>query len=219
MLKNILVALTGFDSDTQALEAAFLIGSPFDAHIEALHIQPEPMEIITAAAVRQIGSKMGNVELIHALQHEAANRAKQAKANFDAFGKRDLSGHALGSAGGITASFRTVEGYPVRDTVSAARVTDLVVLGRAPHSGQFSMDAVANILVSCGRPVMLPPNSRLTRVGQTIAIAWKDKAESARAVTAAMPLLTHAKKVVVLTVAEKHGDSAVSLKSAVGFKT
>lgn len=215
MLKNLLVSLTGFESDARALEAAFLIGWPFNACVDALHIRPEAMEIVVAAAVGQVTSKMGNIELIHALQREAATKAEQAKASFDAFSKRDLSGHAFGLAtAGITASFRELEGNPVQDLIAAARFSDLVVLGRAPVGSQFSRDAVANILVCCGRPVVLVPNTELSSIGRTIAIAWKEKAESARAVTAAMPLLSRAKKVVVLTAAEANADAANCARSA-----
>jgi len=215
MLKNLLVPLTGFENDRSALEAAFVMGFPFDANIEALHVQPEPMEIVLAAAKRQFGSKMSNKELVLSLKHEAASRTQLAKAAFEQFFQRHFSAPAFGSsASGVTTSWRQMEGNPVQDTVAEARYSDLVVLARAPEHGQFSPDSVAHILVGCGRPVLLVPEAELDAIGSTVAIAWKEKAEAARAVTAAMPLLKRAKKVVILTVDEEGSDTTRSTRSA-----
>ena len=78
MIKNILVPLTGFECDAAALEAAYLVGSPFAAKIEGLRIEPDPMQIVAQAAVGQFGSSMGNVELIHALEKLGKERTARA---------------------------------------------------------------------------------------------------------------------------------------------
>ena len=65
-----------------------------------------------------------------------------------------------------------------------------------------------------GRPlVLLAPKQAPENLAPTIAIAWKDTAEAARAVTAAMPLLMKADKVLILA-AEESGGSTASLESA-----
>lgn len=203
MYKNVLVPLTGFESDRRALEAAFLAGWPFDAEIEAFRVHPEPMQIIAGAAIRQFGSRSGNVELIHALEHEASHRTALAKSCFETFMQQRVSAHAFGTAaGGVTTTWKQIEGDPVRDTIAEARFHDLVVLARAPQNAQFSTEAIGHILVGCGRPVLLVPDSDVTTIGHGVAIAWKESAEAARALTAAMPLLTRAKKVFVLSVDE-----------------
>ena len=215
MYKNILVPLTGSDSDRRALEAAFLAGWPFDAHIEALRTHPEPMQIITAAALGQFGSRTGNQELIHTLQREALHRTALAKSAFETFSKERLSTHAFGSsAGGVTATWHQNEGAPVRDTISEARFHDLVVLARAPHHAEFSIEAIGNILVGCGRPVLLAPDHELTTMGHSIAIAWKETAEAARAISVAMPFLLRAKQVFVMSVDETGRDKDKLIRSA-----
>jgi nucleotide-binding universal stress UspA family protein len=62
--------------------------------------------------------------------------------------------------------------------------------------------------------VLLAPPSETAAIGSTIAVAWKETAEAARAVTAAMPLLERAKKVIVLSVEEHSGLPAASTASA-----
>jgi nucleotide-binding universal stress UspA family protein len=215
MLKNILVPLTGFPHDSNALEAAFLVGWPFDAVIDALHVQPDPMKIVLSAAVQQFETSHSNRELVLNLQRQAAAHSTKAKEAFDRFAARHLSAHAFASAqSGVSASFRCVEGDPLDDTISTARFADIVVAGRAPEHGQFSTDQIANILVGCGRPLLLVPSREAEAIGGTIAIAWKEKAEAARAVTAAMPLLTRAKKVIVLSVEEQSSQTAACSASA-----
>ena len=215
MLKNILVPLTGFARDSNALEAAFLIGWPFDAAIDALHVQPDPMKIVLNAAVHQFETTHGTREMLRDLQRQAAAHTAKAKEAFDQFAARHLSAHAFASAqSGVSAAFRCIEGDPLDDTISTARFADMVVIGRAPEHGQFSTDQIANILVGCGRPVLLAPLRETGAIGNTIAIAWKEKAEAARAVTAAMPLLERAKKVIVLSVEEHSSLPAACSASA-----
>jgi nucleotide-binding universal stress UspA family protein len=214
-MKNVLVPLTGFAQDANALEAAFLVGWPFDAAIDALHIQPEPINIVLNAALHQFASAHSNRELVLALQRDAALRSTKAKEAFDLFAARHLSAHAFASAqSGIEAGFRCTEGDPVRDTTAASRFADLIVIGRAAQNAAFSPDQIAGILVGCGRPILLVPQAERESIGSTIAIAWKEKAEAARAVTAAMPFLTRAKKVIVLSVEESGAQAAACAASA-----
>lgn len=214
-MKNILVPLAGFAHDKNALEAAFLVGWPLDGAIEALHVQPEPMKIVLNAAAHQFGTSHGNRELLAELQKQAASHSAKAKESFEQFHQQHLSAHAFASAqSGVSAIFRCVEGDPVPDITSAARFQDLVVMARAPTNAPFSTEQIATMLVGCGRPLLLAPEKTPDAIGSIVAIAWKEKAEAARAVTAAMPLLKRAKKVIVLSVEEHATDTAACSASA-----
>ncbi|NML47443.1 universal stress protein [Ramlibacter sp. G-1-2-2] len=79
---------------------------------------------------------------------------------------------------------------------------DLLVLGQhdPADAGSPSVppDFVENVLVSSGRPAIVVPHIGWQRaVGETIAIAWKESPEAARAVRAAVPFLQRAAKVHV----------------------
>ena len=205
MIKNILVPLTGFECDAAALEAAYLVGSPFAAKIEGLRIEPDPMQIVAQAAVGQFGSSMGNVELIHALEKLGKERTARAERTFGDFVKR----HAA-----ISASMQAEEGNPLAGTTREARYADLVVMGRAPKNSELATLDIGSLLVGCGRPVLLASDKPAESVGSTIAIAWKETAEAARAVTAAMPILAKAKKIVVLTASESSADEDAEMHPA-----
>jgi nucleotide-binding universal stress UspA family protein len=207
-VQNVFVPLTVCENDTRALEAAYFIANRRGGTIYALHVRPDVMQMVVHAAVRQSGTEMGNIELIHSLQRAAQARSAAAAGAFDQFLKRHFaSGVARRTPNGVNASMEEIEGDRIRDTAARARYYDLVVLARARENDDFSTDAIANILVGCGRPVLLVPDKGLGDVEANIAIAWKDSPEAARAVTAAMPILGQAKKVVVISASETKADS------------
>jgi nucleotide-binding universal stress UspA family protein len=53
-----------------------------------------------------------------------------------------------------------------------------------------------------GRPVLIVPDAVPDRIGGTVAIAWKNGPESARAVAAAQPFVEMAERVIILSVEE-----------------
>jgi nucleotide-binding universal stress UspA family protein len=71
-----------------------------------------------------------------------------------------------------------------------------------------------SILTGCGRPILLVPPAIPEDFSGTVAIAWKETAEAARAVTAAMPILKKASRIVVLS-ANESGEAAQAEASAV----
>jgi nucleotide-binding universal stress UspA family protein len=81
---------------------------------------------------------------------------------------------------------------------------DLLVLGQ-PDSGDpagaaVPPDFVESVLLASGRPALVIPYVGWSGgIGDTVAIAWKETREAARAVAAALPLLQRASKVHVLS--------------------
>jgi nucleotide-binding universal stress UspA family protein len=78
-----------------------------------------------------------------------------------------------------------------------ARVSDLVVFGAQPADSPELGGAIETTLVGGGRPVLLAPKG-VQKIGDRIAIAWNDSAESARALSCALPFLEAAQAVHVL---------------------
>jgi nucleotide-binding universal stress UspA family protein len=77
-----------------------------------------------------------------------------------------------------------------------------LVLNRSLQDDEFSTQGIGRILNGCGRPLLLLPSRAPGDPPSIVAIAWKETAEAARAVTAAMPLLQKASRIVVLTASE-----------------
>lgn len=196
VIKDILVPMSGVQSDNRSLEAALIVAAKFSAQIECLRVHPSPMQIIARAAIRQFLTVDNTRDLIGSLQNAAAKQTRDARAAYEQFHRRPDGAHL---------SWRQIEGDCVPSVIRQARYHDLAVCPRAPEGGDFQIDAVANIIVGGGRPVLLVPDHSLQTIGSIVAIAWKDSAEAAHAVNAAMSFIGKADRVVVLAVVE--GDT------------
>lgn len=85
---------------------------------------------------------------------------------------------------------------------------DLVVLGQYDPEAEPARcvppDFVESVIVASGRPALVVPHVGWDRrIGSTVAIAWKETPEAARAVQGAMPFLRRAGAVHVFTWGEQ----------------
>jgi nucleotide-binding universal stress UspA family protein len=216
MFKSLLVPLTGAGGDAETLNAAFTVARQFGAHIDAVHAHSDFARIATRAIA---GSEMPVIwtpEIIAAIREETVNIAKRARSAFDAFvAARDVAVAKMpGSADRVTAHYAEIEGNPIRELCTHARVHDLAICRRNTVLVEEGNEVAPEILVRSGRPLLLPPDDKASVAAQHIAIAWKDTAEASRAVTAAMPFILKAQSVVVLTAAEDGADAASAELSA-----
>jgi nucleotide-binding universal stress UspA family protein len=216
MIKSILVPLQGHAADVEALSGAQSIARLFDAHIECLHVRPDPRLMIAGATSgfpAGVGAGAFPAELWNVVVDADKRRAAQARQTFDAFCQK--SGISVdASTKGLGAAFREAEGDAAREITMSARYSDLAVFAHDDLTSEVFWDTKSHVIIGSGRPVLLvPAKVRLDGIS-TIAIAWKDTAEAARAVTAAMPLLHKAKTVVVMSAREGAAKVEDVLRSA-----
>jgi nucleotide-binding universal stress UspA family protein len=217
-MKAILAKIDGSANDTAVLESAYLVARRFGGHLACLYVRPDPVQAIMDAA-GGMGFAIGVVpitpqvreDLIEAEKAQAAN----ARRTFDAFCReRGVPVTELPSpSGAVSASWREEVGDPVDATATIGRFHDMVVLARARDNGDLYIDDIGAILLACGRPLLLATSPPPKEIGSTIAIAWKDAAEAARAVTAAMPLLLQAGRILVLSADETDRGATDLLRS------
>lgn len=87
------------------------------------------------------------------------------------------------------------------EVLAHARVTDLVVMARAETHAHARRALIEHVLFEAGRPLLLVPSApRKPRAWKRALIGWNAKAQSMRAVSAALPLLQRAEAVAVATV-------------------
>jgi nucleotide-binding universal stress UspA family protein len=67
-------------------------------------------------------------------------------------------------------------------------------------------DFLDQLLMGCGSPILIANSAFEAKLTETIMVCWKESAEAARAVGAAMPLLANAERVVIASVAESGED-------------
>lgn len=110
---------------------------------------------------------------------------------------------ACSTPGPIPSWSETEEVPIVSAVVQQALYADLLVLGQHnpfdPNAGTLPADFAESVIVASGKPALVVPYTGWAgRVGSTVAIAWKCTRESARAVSAALPLLQRSGRVHVL---------------------
>lgn len=101
----------------------------------------------------------------------------------------------------VEAEWRSGVGYPSEFFCRAARAADLVILGGRSQLAPDHSPGVADVLMGCGRPVLVVPPTRIrSPVGAPAIVAWRDCREARHALTGALPLLQRASSVTLYSV-------------------
>jgi len=211
MFKTVLVHLSGTDCDQSVLPTALRLVKPLGGHLDCVRVVPDQAALVAQAVQIDLGSAMLLSDTINTIEQHARERTERARATFADFCKRhDLPQVASPPGpGSVTASWREIPAADEYEAVTEiARSHDIAVLaGGKERSGRLPAEYLGSIVISAGRPVVLAPEKARDGDIKRIAVAWKNTAEAARALTAAMPLLAQAHRVDVLSVSE--GDSAI----------
>jgi nucleotide-binding universal stress UspA family protein len=200
-LKTILVYVNGTAGDLSVLATALQVGRLFNAHLDCLHVVPDRRSLIARTTNVDLTAAMTLPDAFRALEREAAKRVAHARQIFFAVCEDKHIPHleAPRNSLSVSAAWHEHTANPVAVLIEEARFHDLVALeGGARRDLILSADDVGRLIVSAGRPVLLVPSVIHGGSLKSIAIAWKDSPEAARAVTAAMPLLERAENIVVL---------------------
>lgn len=183
-----------------ALDAAFRLAASLRADVAGYHIRPEH---------REQGVTLGPLlpdDDVHAAfaltDAKAASHSRTARALYE----RVAAKHGFGSARRprrstkSSASWHEVAGTPARVFAVVGPVADLAVVSRPAARRAGSARAfLLGALLHSAKPVLVMPQRGQRMFGRRIAIAWNQSADAASAVTAALPLLTRAESVVVVS--------------------
>lgn len=203
-MKTILGLIGGGDRDEIILRTALAAAVPLSAHMDLLHIHV-PAE--KAARYNRVEFAMG-AALRNAMD-ELKTKAKtfsEVAANhvreFCAGAKIEIC-EAPTDGKRVTASFREETDPAIERLTSHARHSDLVVMGRARQTQGLSPDTLEHLILNCGRPVLVAATKAPQTFTGTVMVCWKDSGNAARAVAAATPILSNAKRVVFTSVAKR----------------
>ncbi len=205
-MRKILVPLSGrFDPedpeslDAPALQTSVHLARHLNARIEVLsviaHVGPQ------VAAWFSWVPDYGLDTVLDSIEKQGAVRRKRARKTYDAIVGADAK------SGNLEAMFVESPGE-IGPTIGAAgRLSDLIVVASSQSRWEQPFRPILDAaLRQTGRPIFVAPPTASEKTGQHIAIAWNDTAQSARALSGAMPLLNRAASVTVLTCRE--GDEA-----------
>ncbi len=206
-IKTILVPLGDPEAGASPLKTAFAVAGLFDAHVEALHVRADPRTTI----VDYVGESMSGQlieDVLKAAEARAAEVAERARRLFDeARAKADIAiAEAAPGPGRASAAWREETGYEDQWVERYGRLADLTVIGRrAANQEVASRLSIDSVILGTGRALLVAPPRPPASVGNNVAVAWNGSAEAARGVGAAMPFLTRAGTVTVLSAERDSG--------------
>lgn len=213
-IRKLLLPLTGTAAGDAALATASLVAHIWNAHVTALHVRVDSRDVAPLAGEGLSGAMIE--EMMSATEKESAERARAVRAMFERFATEHGTKVQEPRAGvrEPTASFVSVVGREEDVVAQQARLADLTVVPH-PEAGEdvSSSDALHAVLFDSGRPVLISPQIPPTSIGTRVVIAWNGTAESAQAVSAALPWMKRAEAVRVLSADEyqRRGPDAAQL--------
>ncbi|CAE6861055.1 hypothetical protein R69927_04958 [Paraburkholderia domus] len=199
--KTIVVHLDTSPNAHPRLEIALRLAKQFGAHLTGAFalFSPDPRSLYVMAGTAE-----------YYKQHEAM-RAERRAALERLF-------HAELRRAGVPGEWVAVDEPASLAIPRAGRCADLIVAGQDnpadPESyiGDFFPE---NLILSCGRPVLLVPyasNERST--GERVLVAWDGSRAATRAVHDALPFMRTAKKTTILTVNGEHDGERARIPGA-----
>ena len=213
-IRKLLLPMTGGPAGEAALATAISVAQRWDAHLLALHVRVDSRDVAPLAGEGLSGAMIE--EMMSATEKESGERARAVRALFDDFVHREALTvrEPLAGMTGASISFATMTGREEDLVAQQARLADLVVVAH-PEAGEdvSSSDALHAALFESGRPLVIAPQIPPASIGRRICIAWNGTAESASAVYAALPWLSRAEAVRVLSADEyqRRGPEAPEL--------
>jgi nucleotide-binding universal stress UspA family protein len=196
--KDLLVVLDSEATARERIAFASALAERFSAHLVGLYPLPTP------ETPRHLGYY--DPALLDPFFAELRERARSAAVKV-----REAFDHATGPRG-LSAEWREIPEGPDADPALHARYADLTILGQLdPDRAETELirPRPEQVALASGRPVLVVPYAgHFDNVGRRVLIAWNATREAARAVSDAMPFLTSAELVTVLTIDPREGPRA-----------
>ena len=206
-IKTILACVSSGDSGRNVLEAAWRVASQFDSHIEVLHVRADPRGLVPYTGEGMDGSMIE--EIMEVTEREGGERSQAAKQVFDEFCQNNTGLTVTDSpsgASGASISWREENGREDEIVAIRGRLFDFTVVGRPVRDAALpSPITLEAALLDTGRPILIAPPVLPPKTGGHIAVAWESSPEAARALSAAIPILEKAEKLVPSTIVAHTG--------------
>lgn len=198
MIKDILVTLPTGDAPSLALDYAITVARTFDAHLTGVAFV---QDLASAGALFDGATAI----VLDDYRREVEAAAEAAKVRFEETWQREgLSAESMV----LNAGASSVPELLAR----TARRFDLTILPQAdPEDGRSGEVMIEAALLGSGRPILIVPHLQEGGVKfDRILVCWDRSHNAARAIADAMPFLTRAKQVEVVTVTtDGSGDDGI----------
>jgi nucleotide-binding universal stress UspA family protein len=186
-MKQILLPFGSDSANDAPIAAAAVLAARHDGHVTAMFYPRLPDPVIVDPMSGGVVSYDGLDEEIEAQKATAAERIRQSAAKCE----------PTLSAGHLNVDMAGLSNW--RQVGEVCRVHDIALVARSPDNPHWQT-LFEMALFEGGRPVMLVPEGWSKPYGDTVGIAWNHATETARVVAMGMPIISKAKKVVVIGV-------------------
>ncbi|VFU10998.1 universal stress protein [Methylocella tundrae] len=191
-MKSILIPVEDHAHMEAVMETALLLAHAFNSYMEGIAVGPDIAEFVAADFALSgivlddrtrrdfVDHSRRMLESFMARRHVERPRDEGDRPTFGWTGDALVSDSGVGEYG---------------------RIFDVITVGR-PGQGPRSprKSTLEAVLFESGRPVLIAPPEPPQTLGERIAIAWNGTTDTARSIAFAMPLITRAQDVVILTV-------------------
>lgn len=200
--RGLLAPLFHSPEDRLALDTAYVLANRFQAHVDALLVKPDPMDVIpivgegvSADAIERLReSAEATIELQRRATETVFAKASEAADIAVVEGAEIVFGRP-------SVTLREVTGQSEDVVPGKAMFSDLVVFGAAwSKKAPALRPTFEAVLLRARRPILLAPAEPFNHLGQNVAVAWNGAPEARSALDAAMPFLSEAAAVHILTV-------------------
>jgi hypothetical protein len=213
---KILVPVGWVARDRFALATAFAAARPFNAHVVAMFVHADPREAVPYGELPLAPDIVQDlIDTAADLEKASSKSARSMLATMAAEnGLRIVATPQRAET--VTVSYEEIRGHLPRALDRQARLCDLVVFPPIRETDDPEVqDAFIRTLTKIGRPVLLSPEHVPEEVGRRVAVGWDGSIACAHALTAALPFLTRAEAVAILSV--QNGTPQMNGADAVAY--
>lgn len=206
MPRFVLVPAHGTESDTPVFATALAVARPWAGHLAFLHVRADVETSVLLALGPDMMGSGGGAQIVARLEKDIAEREQRAERKMRDFcAREEVPLEATPGVDRVSAEWRVETGDQGTWIAAYGRVADLLVVGRTRDDGTSGVSLLETALLRTARPLLIAAAKPPEVEGATIAIAWKDTRETARAVAASLRFVEKAKRVVIFSVEEGGG--------------
>ena len=198
--RTVLAPISAPEIGNAVLATALRLARAFDAHIDVLHVRPDPRGLVPYTGEGMDGSMIE--EIMDVTEREGGEREVRSREMFDNFAaENDIRvDDEPGDGSGVSMSWTSTVGREDEVVATRGRIYDIVAVGRPVKDAALpSPITLEAALLDTGRPILVAPPEPVEDLGRSIAIAWEGSPEAARAIADAIPLLEKADRVTILS--------------------
>ena len=187
MIKTILVTIGHDEGVEQRVAFAIDLALKHDAHVKALHVLTPAGDMFKSMPVEGY-----SVEAFNLYEKELKDEAEKLRAKYEKHFK----------LAEVRYDWCQQQGDMLGYLNQHSRTADVTILSQKGQSYDDVMSVMHDFIIESGIPVIVIPTKGAKAEYNNILIAWDGSKQCAKATHDALPILTAAKKVTVLTVVE-----------------